>query len=50
MKAASYTGIDSSRVIITEPVRDSNIPVQLTYVEMLDGVYVPIGLRQPPGD
>jgi dienelactone hydrolase len=37
-------------VIITEPVRDSDIPVQLTYVEMIDGAYVPIGLRQPRGE
>jgi dienelactone hydrolase len=44
------TGIDPCRVVVTEPVRDSNIPVQLTYVEMLDGVYVPIGLRQPRGE
>jgi dienelactone hydrolase len=44
------TGIDPCRVAVTEPVRDSNIPVQLTYVEMLDGVYVPIGLRQPRGE
>src|SRR5207302_6917270 len=36
-------------VVIIEPVRDSDIPVQLMYVEMIDGVYSPIGLRQPPG-
>jgi len=44
------TGIDPCRVVITEAVRDSDIPVQLTYVELIDGVYAPIGLRQPPGD
>jgi len=32
-----------------EPVRGSDIPVQLMYVEMIDGVYAPIGLRTPPG-
>jgi dienelactone hydrolase len=32
-----------------EPVLGSDIPVQLSYVEMVDGVYVPIGLRVPPG-
>jgi dienelactone hydrolase len=37
-------------VVVTEPVRDSEIPVQLTYVEMIDGVYAPIGLRQPLGE
>jgi len=36
-------------VAITEPVRGSTIPVQLMYVEMIDGVYAPIGLRMPPG-
>src|SRR5262245_23708984 len=45
-----YTGIDPCRVVITEAVRASDIPVQLTYVELIDGVYAPIGLRQPPGD
>jgi dienelactone hydrolase len=42
-------GIDPQHVAITEPVRGSSIPVQLMYVEMLDGVYSPIGLRTPPG-
>ncbi len=42
-------GIDPQHVVIIEPVRDSDIPVQLMYVEMIDGVYSPIGLRQPPG-
>jgi dienelactone hydrolase len=35
--------------VIVEPVRGSEIPVQLMYVEMVDGVYAPIGLRVPPG-
>jgi dienelactone hydrolase len=35
--------------VIVEPVRGSDIPVQLIYVEMVDGVYAPIGLRVPPG-
>jgi dienelactone hydrolase len=35
--------------VIIEPVRGSDIPVQLIYVEMIDGVYAPIGLRTPPG-
>ncbi len=41
--------IDPQRVVITQPVRGSEIPVQLMYVEMIDGVYAPIGLRQPAG-
>jgi len=41
--------IDPQRVAIPEPVRDSEIPVRLMYVEMLDGLYAPIGLRVPPG-
>jgi dienelactone hydrolase len=41
--------IDPQHVAITEPVRGSDIPAQLIYVEMIDGVYAPIGLRIPPG-
>jgi dienelactone hydrolase len=41
--------IDPLHVAITEAVRGSDIPVQLMYVEMIDGVYAPIGLRLPPG-
>jgi dienelactone hydrolase len=42
-------GLDPEHVVITEPVRDSDIPVRLMYVEMIDGVYAPIGLRMPSG-
>jgi len=42
--------IDPEQVVVTEPVRDSAIPVRLMYVEMIDGVYAPIGLRVPRGD
>jgi len=41
--------IDPQHPVITQPVRDSGIPVHLMYVEMIDGVYSPIGLRMPPG-
>jgi len=41
--------IDPEHVVMTEPVRGSDIPVELMYVEMLDGVYAPIGLRTPAG-
>jgi dipeptidyl aminopeptidase/acylaminoacyl peptidase len=40
---------DAQHPTIVEPVRGSDIPVQLMYVEMIDGVYAPIGLRVPPG-
>jgi dienelactone hydrolase len=35
--------------VITEQVKDSAIPVDLMYVETIDGLYAPIGLRKPPG-
>jgi dienelactone hydrolase len=40
---------DPQHVVVVEPVRGSDIPVQLMYVEMFDGVYAPIGLRTPAG-
>jgi len=43
------SAIDARHVAITQAVRGSDIPVQLIYVEMLDGVYAPIGLRTPAG-
>ena len=46
---AGSASIDPERVVVTEPVKGSDIPVQLMYVEMIDGVYSPIGLRTPPG-
>ncbi len=42
--------IDPEHVAITEPVDGSHIPVQLMYVETMDGLYAPIGLRKPAGD
>src|SRR5215475_15082560 len=41
--------LDPEHVAITEPVKGSDVPVRLMYVELLDGVYAPIGLRVPPG-
>ena len=46
--AASAT-LDPEHVAITEPVKGSDFPVRLMYVEMVDGVYAPIGLRVPAG-
>jgi len=34
----------------TEPVMGSNIPAHIRFVELLDGVYAPIGLRRPAGE
>src|SRR5262245_53903995 len=48
--AAVGMGLDPEHVVITEPVRGSDIPVHLMYVEMVDGVYAPIGLRTPRGN
>src|SRR5262245_45713568 len=42
------TAVDPQHVVLTEPVLGSAIPVQLMYVEMIDGLYAPIGLRTPP--
>ena len=46
---ASGHELDPEHVVITEPVRGSDIPVRLMYVETIDGVYAPIGLRTPSG-
>jgi len=34
---------------ITEPVKNSDIPVQITFVETIDGLFTPIGIRVPKG-
>ena len=41
--------IDAECVVVTEPVAGSTFPVHLMYVEMVDGAYIPIGLRKPAG-
>lgn len=38
---------DPEHPTFTEPVRGSDIPVRLSYVELIDGVYAPVGLRLP---
>ena len=35
--------------VLIEPVMGSDIPVELRFVELLDGVYAPIGFRKPEG-
>lgn len=42
--------LDPERVTIVEAVEGSDIPVELLYVETMDGLYAPIGLRTPRGD
>ncbi len=49
MLGQAETAADPQHVVVTEPVRGSDIPVQLMYVEMIDGVYAPVGLRTPAG-
>ncbi len=34
---------------VVEPVKGSDFPVHLIYVETVDGLYTPIGLRKPTG-
>jgi dienelactone hydrolase len=36
--------------VVTEPVMGSTIPLQLTYVETVDGMYAPVGVRKPAGN
>jgi len=35
---------------VVEPVEGSDKPLHLIYVETVDGMYAPIGLRKPPGN
>lgn len=47
--APAGTALDPEHIAVVEPVRGSAIPVHLMYIEMIDGVYAPIGLRKPEG-
>ena len=49
MTTTDTAGIDPQHIVITEPVEGSAFPVHLMMIEMIDGVYVPIGLRKPAG-
>jgi dienelactone hydrolase len=42
--------VDPENVVITEAVKGSDIPVELVYIETIDGLYAPIGIRKPEGD
>jgi dienelactone hydrolase len=35
---------------VTEPVKGSDLPLHMIYVQTADGLYAPIGLRKPPGN
>jgi len=50
VNSVTNPGINPDHVVIREPVRGSDIPVELMYVELIDGVYAPIGLRRPAGE
>ena len=43
------TAVDPQHVAIIEAVRGSEYPVHLMYIETIDGLYAPIGLRKPAG-
>jgi dienelactone hydrolase len=42
--------MDAQHMVVTEPVEGSRFPVDLMFVEMVDGAYTPIGLRKPEGE
>jgi len=42
--------VEGDESVIVEPVMGSEFPVELRFVELLDGVYAPIGFRKPAGD
>ncbi len=42
--------VEGDEFLLVEPVMGSAIPTELRLVELLDGVYAPIGYRQPVGD
>jgi dipeptidyl aminopeptidase/acylaminoacyl peptidase len=42
--------VENPVTVVTEPVMGSSIPMHLHYVEMVDGVYAPIGIRKPAGN
>ena len=46
----STPGIEPTKVVISEPVQGSKIPVHLAYVETIDGLYTPVGIRRPAGE
>ncbi len=47
--APASSPVDPAHVVMTAPVPGSRYPVDLMYVEMVDGAYIPIGMRKPEG-
>ena len=47
--SASVAYLDPAHVVVTVPVPGSRYPVDLMYIEMVDGAYIPIGMRKPEG-
>jgi dienelactone hydrolase len=48
--ATTAPAIDPAQVIVTEPLEGSDIPVTYAYIETVDGLYTPIGIRKPSGE
>jgi len=46
----SAAAVDPDHVVLTRAVPGSDNPVQLAYVETIDGLYAPLGIRKPAGD
>ena len=44
------TPLDPEHIVVTESVAGSDVPVELMYVEVWDGLYAPIGVRKPAGE
>ncbi len=42
--------VTGEEMVLVEPVMGSELPVELRFVELLDGVYAPIGIRKPAGE
>lgn len=42
--------VTAEEAMLVEPVMGSDLPVEIRFVELLDGVYAPIGIRKPAGD
>lgn len=41
--------LEPAAFVFTEPVQNSAIPVDITLLETVDGLYTAIGMRRPPG-
>ena len=42
--------VSGEEAVLVEPVMGSDVPVEIRFVELLDGVYAPIGYRKPVGE